>query len=98
MQGNRKAMQAKTFQSHMVSDAIEPIFISDLIPALCQTEKEEKENQYRWYIAEYRHGPKHSQVSLVKDLHRGQVAMGKGKALKLEEDDEEESMKKGADY
>lgn len=94
-QGNRKAMQSKTFQSHMISDDIYPVFVSDLIAAICQTEKEEKASQYRWYVADYRHGPKHESISLVKDLKRGQIALGKGKDIKIEDDDKNEI---GEDY
>lgn len=88
-QGNRQAMQAKTFQSHMVAEDINTIWIADLIPAICQTEKEEKENQYRWFVAENRNGPKHGFVNLVKDLNRGAICLGKGKDIKLEDDKNE---------
>jgi len=83
MQGNRKAMIADTFTSDLVSDAIEPIFVSDLVPAICQNEEEEKRDIYRWYIAEYRHGPKHTSVSLLKDLNVGQIVLGEMEPVKI---------------
>lgn len=83
MQGNRKAMRADTFTSDLVSDAIEPIFVSDLVPAICQNEEEEKRDIYRWYIAEYRHGPKHTSVSLLKDLNVGQIVLGEMEPVKI---------------
>ena len=89
MQANRKAMSSKTVRSDLIGDAIEPIQIADLIWAICQTEKEERENQSRFYVAEYRHGPKHGQVSIVRDLNRGAIALGKGKDLNLKDDEEE---------
>ena len=77
MQGNRQAMVAKVFKSELIADAIEPIQISDLVAAICQTEAEMKNNVYRWYIAEYRHGAKHVFATLLRDLERGQIALDK---------------------
>lgn len=81
-QGNRKAMRADVFHSDLVADAIEPIWVGDLILAICQTEEEEKENLYRFFVAEYRHGEKHKIVTLVRDLSIGQIALGEGKLKK----------------
>jgi replicative DNA helicase len=78
-QGNRKAMRSDVFHSDLVADAIEPIWVGDLILAICQTEEEEKENLYRMFVAEYRHGEKHKIVTLVRDLAIGQIALGEGK-------------------
>lgn len=75
-QGNRKAMESKTFHSSMIADAIEPIFDSDLVLAICQTPQEEKNNVSRIYVAEHRHGKKHQEVSLVRDLSIGQIGLG----------------------
>jgi replicative DNA helicase len=75
MQGNRDAMRSATLRSDQMGDAIEPAQISDLILAICQTDAEEKNSIYRIITAEYRHGPKHLSVSLVKDLERGQIAL-----------------------
>lgn len=77
-QGNRKAMRSETFQSDQIADAIEPIWVSDLVLAICQTPEEEKENLYRMFVAEYRHGEKHKTVTLVRDLAIGQIALGEG--------------------
>jgi replicative DNA helicase len=84
----RSAGKLKRFQSDAVADAIEPIWVSDLILAMMATPKEERENQYRIEVAEYRHGDKHGVVSIVKDLRRGAIALGKGKEII---DDEEEN-------
>lgn len=81
-QGNRKAMRSDVFHSDLVADAIEPIWISDLVLAICQSEEEEKENLYRLFVAEYRHGEKHKIVTLVRDLAIGQIALGEGKLKK----------------
>jgi replicative DNA helicase len=75
-QGNRKAMSAKTFEPEMISDAIEPIFISDLVLAICQTSKEEKMSIYRIYVCLFRHGPKGAIIYLVRDTNIGQIALG----------------------
>lgn len=75
MQGNRQAMQAKVFHSHMVADDIDTIFNSDLVMAICQTKREEEQGRYRLYISEYRHGPKGTSVGLVRDLNIGQIAV-----------------------
>jgi replicative DNA helicase len=75
-QGNRQAMGAKTLNSNLIADAIEPIFDSDLVPAICQTSAEEKNNIYRIYIAEFRHGKKHDYIQLVRDLSIGQMTLG----------------------
>lgn len=85
-QVQRAAMRMKRFQSDNVADAIEPIWLSDMILAMMATEKEERENQYRIEVAEYRHGDKHGSVSLVKDLKRGAIALGKGKVIQEEEE------------
>jgi hypothetical protein len=76
MQGNRKALTAKTFHSHMVADDIDTIFHSDLVIAICQTTEEENEGKYRLYIANYRHGNQHGTVGIVRDLNVGQMAIG----------------------
>lgn len=75
MQGNRAAMKAKVFHSHLVADDIDTIFNSDLVLALCQTETEEKQNKYRIYIAKYRHGNQHSSIGIIRDLAIGQMAL-----------------------
>jgi len=95
-QGNRKALRAKTFQSDMIAEDINIIFKSDLILAICQTEKEEELNQYRMFVGEYRHGPKHGSVPLVRDLSRGQIALGRGKDIKLE--DNKKDAEEGVDF
>ena len=76
MQGNRTAMQAKVFHSHMVADDIDTIFNSDLVMAICQTKREEEQGRYRLYVSEYRHGPKGTSVGLIRDLAIGQIARG----------------------
>lgn len=76
MQGNRKAMTAETFHSHLVADDIDTIFNSDLVLALCQTKVEELSNKYRMYIANYRHGKQHGMIGMVRDLTVGQVCVG----------------------
>jgi hypothetical protein len=75
MQGNRTAMQAKTFKSHMIADDIDVVFNSDLILAICQTPVEAQENKHRIYVANYRHGPQHASVGVVRDLNIGQIAL-----------------------
>jgi replicative DNA helicase len=75
-QGNRQAMGATTLNSNQIADAIEPIFDSDLVPAICQTAAEEKNNIYRIYIAEFRHGKKHDYIKQVRDLTIGQMSLG----------------------
>jgi hypothetical protein len=76
MQGNRKAMTAEVFHSHLVADDIDTIFNSDLVMALCQTKLEESQNKYRLYIANYRHGKQHTMIGMVRDLTIGQVCVG----------------------
>ena len=75
MQGNRKAMTAKTFHSYLVADDIDTIFNSDLVLAICQTDIEEKESKARIYIANYRHGKQHGSVGIYRDLSIGQFAV-----------------------
>lgn len=77
-QGNRKAMRSDVFHSDLVADAIEPIWVADLVLAICQSDEEEKENLYRMFVAEYRHGEKHKSATLVRDLAIGQIALGEG--------------------
>jgi len=89
-QGNRQAMTAKTLNSNQIADAIEPIFDSDLVTAICQTPTEEKNSIYRIYIAEFRHGKKHDSISMVRDLSIGQMTLGVATDnLKVKEPDEE---------
>lgn len=88
MQGNRKAMQARVFHSHLVADDIDTIFNSDLVMAICQTKRELERGRYRLYIAEYRHGPKGASVGLIRDLTVGQIALGE---FDIEEFEEEQS-------
>lgn len=76
MQGNRKAMTAEVFHSHLVADDIDTIFNSDLVMALCQTKLEESANKYRLYIANYRHGKQHQMIGMIRDLTIGQVCLG----------------------
>jgi hypothetical protein len=76
MQGNRKAMTAEVFHSHLVADDIDTIFNSDLVAAICQTKLEEQQNKYRFYIANYRHGKQHGMIGMVRDLNIGQVCVG----------------------
>jgi hypothetical protein len=75
MQGNRKAMMAKTFHSHMVADDIDTIFHSDLVLAMCATKQEEEQNKYRVYCANYRHGVQHWSVGIIRCLNQGQIAL-----------------------
>jgi len=75
MQGNRKALMAKVFHSHMIADDIDTIFNSDLILTMCQTKKEEKENSYRLYCANFRHGKQHWTIRIIRDLTIGQIAL-----------------------
>lgn len=95
-QGNRKAMQSKTFRSDLISDAIEPVFVSDLIMTLNQTKKEEAQNVFRIYIANYRHGEQHKYLPLTRDLSRGQPILGLGEVVK--EDDEEPTGEEYGDF
>ena len=81
-QGNRKAMRSNVFHSDLVADAIEPIWVADLVLAICQSDEEELENLYRMFVAEYRHGEKHKIATLVRDLSIGQIALGEGKLKK----------------
>lgn len=94
MQGNRKAMMAKTFHSHMVADDIDTIFHSDLVLAMCATKKEEEENKYRIYCANYRHGKQHWSVGITRCLNQGQIALDSYEledGWDSEDDDNEES-------
>jgi replicative DNA helicase len=75
MQGNRRAMESRIFHSHLVADDIDTIFNSDLVLAICQTEIEEKNNQARMYIANYRHGRQHLQIGIYRDLEVGQFSI-----------------------
>jgi replicative DNA helicase len=75
MQGNRQAMMAEVFHSHLVADDIDTIFNSDLVMALCQTKVEETQNIGRIYIANYRHGRQHGSIGIVKDLNIGQIVI-----------------------
>lgn len=91
MQGNRKAMTAAVFHSHMVSEDIDVIFNSDLIMAMCQTKAEEKQNKYRLYGANYRHGRQHWTVDLVRDLTIGQIALDSKPHEEKEVNEEEDA-------
>jgi hypothetical protein len=99
MQGNRKAMQAKVFHSYLVADDIDTIFNSDLVLAICQTNKEEKENKCRIYIANSRHGKQHGSVGLIRDLTIGQAALD---SFEIKEsdliDDPKDDMVIGSDF
>lgn len=75
MQGNRKAMQAKRFEAHMVADDIDTIFNSDLVLSLCQTKTEAKKDESRLYVTNYRHGPQTGVIGLKRNLSVGQIAM-----------------------
>jgi hypothetical protein len=97
MQGNRKAMTAEIFHSHLVADDIDTIFNSDLVLAFCQTKFEEEQNKYRLYIANYRHGKQHMQIGLVRDLEIGQVALDTYE-LKEKQDEDDKSAEAGVDY
>lgn len=97
MQGNRKAMTAKVFQSHMVADDIDTIFNSDLVIALCQTMFEEKRNKMRLFIANFRHGKQHRTCGIVRDLTIGQMAIGEYD-IKEDTDEEEQAPQIGQDY
>ena len=95
MQGNRQAMKAPVFHSYMVADDIDTIFNSDLVLAMCQTEGEEKVNQYRIYIANFRHGKQHGSVGVIRDLTIGQIALDTYDIKVVEEKTEEQP---GVDY
>jgi hypothetical protein len=99
MQGNRKAMQAKVFHSYLVADDIDSIFNSDLVLAICQTGKEEKENRCRIYIANSRHGKQHGSVGLIRDLTIGQAALDSFEVNEADlVEDETEKMVVGSDF
>lgn len=95
MQGNRQAMRAAVFHSYMVADDIDTIFNSDLVLAMCQTEVEEKLNQYRIYVANYRHGKQHGSIGIIRDLTIGQVALDTFDIQIVKEETEEQP---GVDY
>lgn len=101
-QGNREAMMAKVFRPNMISDDIKPVFISDLVLAICQTPKEEKLNMYRLYVALFRHGPKGAFLPLMRDTNIGQIALGTPSKRILEEsrktDSEDRKPRKDEDY
>ena len=80
-QGNREAMKAEVFSSDLISDAIEPVFIADMILSICQSEEEEAQNIARLYIAENRHGKKHISIPHYRDFSIGQVFMDKAPML-----------------
>lgn len=89
MQGNRKAMTAEVFHSHLVADDIDTIFNSDLVMAICQTKAEEAFNKCRLYIANYRHGKQHGMIGMVRDLTIGQVCVGTYPIIEKPKTDEE---------
>lgn len=97
MQGNRKAMTAEIFHSHLVADDIDTIFNSDLVMAICQTKYEEAQNKYRMYIANFRHGKQHGQVGIIRDLEIGQVALDTYDLKSVEEENEDKA-EAGVDY
>lgn len=100
-QGNRSAMRAKVFHADLISDAIEPVFISDLVLAICQTVKEEAEGIYRMYVALYRHGPKGAFIPLVRDLNVGAISLGGATERQLErakDDGDEAANSEDEDY
>ncbi|MFW6272611.1 MAG: LAGLIDADG family homing endonuclease, partial [bacterium] len=97
MQGNRKAMTAKVFHSHMVADDIDTIFNSDLVIAICQTRQEEAEGKFRLYIANYRHGKQHGAVGLIRDLNVGQIALDEWN-IEQEMPNSEEEQQVGTDF
>ena len=88
MQGNRKAMSAKIFKSHLVADDIDTIFNSDLVLAICQTEMEEKEGKARIYIANFRHGKQHGSVGIYRDLSIGQFHIDTFEIKEISTEDE----------
>lgn len=98
MQGNRKAMTAKVFHSHLISSDIDVVFNSDLILAICQTKREEEENKYRIYCANSRHGKQHWSVGLVRDLETGQIAIGEYSLKESDTSEDEEKESNGSYY
>lgn len=71
-QGNRLAMKSKVLTPDMIADDIDPVGFADMIPTICQTEAEEKENKARIYLSIVRDAPKGAQIEVVRDLTRGQ--------------------------
>jgi replicative DNA helicase len=98
MQGNRKAMTAKTFESHMVADDIDTIFHSDLILAICQTKQEEIENRARLFVANNRNGAQHQTFGLIRDLNIGQIALGEYDYVAFEEEHGSDTQENATDY
>ena len=89
-QGNRKAMTAPVFRPDMVADDIDVIGYADLIITVCQTEKEERDNQARLYLGAVREGPKGAQIRLTRDLGRGQFWLDSEIVTVDPQDDDEE--------
>lgn len=71
-QGNRQAMKSKVLTPDMVADDIDLVGFADIIPTICQTEAEEKENKARIYLSRVRDAPQGAQIEIVRDLTRGQ--------------------------
>lgn len=71
-QGNRKAMSSAVLKPDMIADDIDPIGYVDLVPAICQTDEEERRNEARIYLAIVREGAKGAQIKVKRDLARGQ--------------------------
>jgi len=72
MQGNRKGMSAKTLRPDMIADDIDPIGYVDMVPAICQTLKEEAQNKARIYLPIVRESASGAMIEVVRDLSRGQ--------------------------
>jgi replicative DNA helicase len=97
MQGNRRAMESRIFHSYLVADDIDTIFNSDLVLAICQTEIEEKNNQARMYIANYRHGRQHLQIGIYRDLEIGQFSIDEFE-IKEKTGMEDQNLQAGVDF
>ena len=90
-------MESRIFHSYLVADDIDTIFNSDLVLAICQTETEEKNNQARMYIANYRHGRQHLQIGIYRDLEIGQFSIDEF-TIKEKTGMEDQDMQAGVDF
>ena len=65
-------MTSTLLRPHMIADDIDPIGYVDLVPAICQTEQEERKNKARIYLAIVREASQGAEIEITRDLGRGQ--------------------------
>jgi len=90
-QGNRRAMRSPVLTPDMIADDIDTVGYADIIPAICQTDVEERNNLARIYLGVVREAPKGAQIQVVRDLSRGQFHL-ESRLINTSWDDETQNL------